>query len=346
MPSKEGHPTAFISYTWESKEHKEWVRTIAARLRSDGVDVKLDLWECAPGDQLPAFMETAIRENDYALIVCTPTYKHKSEKRLGGAGYEGDVMTSEVFSQGNHRKFIPVLRLGAWAAAAPSWLTAKYRIDLSSEPYAEDQYQELLDTLHGRREQAPPIGPIPPPRAAPAAGSLKHIATGPQTDASRTISDLRTGSHSGLASASLGSHHDNDPNNFRKISIGDIIPELVGKPRNDGTEGCALFPVAFRLSRKPPQAWTDIFIERWDRPFGMHRPRTLQINGDTLTITKTTWDELERACKPALKACLDHANHEYVIRLRKEIEARDRERAKEREWNTQVREQASKFRID
>ena len=34
-----------------------------------------------PGDQLPGFMERAVRENDYVLIVCTPTYADRSNRR-------------------------------------------------------------------------------------------------------------------------------------------------------------------------------------------------------------------------------------------------------------------------
>ena len=69
------NPTSFISYSWEDKEHKKWVKDLALKLRTDGVDVKLDQWEVVPGDQLPNFMEKSIREIDYVLIICTPKYK-------------------------------------------------------------------------------------------------------------------------------------------------------------------------------------------------------------------------------------------------------------------------------
>ena len=32
-------PTAFISYSWESDEHRDWVRGLATDLRARGVDV-------------------------------------------------------------------------------------------------------------------------------------------------------------------------------------------------------------------------------------------------------------------------------------------------------------------
>ena len=103
-------PPIFISYSWDNEIHKEWVRSLAGRLRKDGVNVTLDRWHTAPGDKLPAFMERAIRDNRFIVIICTPRYKSRSDERLGGVGYEGDIMTAEVMIKQNNRKFIPVLR--------------------------------------------------------------------------------------------------------------------------------------------------------------------------------------------------------------------------------------------
>ena len=103
-------PPTFISYSWDNEIHKEWVRSLAGRLRKDGVNVTLDRWHTAPGDQLPAFMERAIRDNRFIVIICIPRYKSRSDERLGGVGYEGDIMTAEVMIKQNNRKFIPVLR--------------------------------------------------------------------------------------------------------------------------------------------------------------------------------------------------------------------------------------------
>jgi hypothetical protein len=133
-------PTAFISYSWDDDEHKAWVWALAERLRKDGVDVILDRWALVPGDQLPAFMEQAIRDNDFVVIICTPRYQARSNSRTGGVGYEGDIMTGEVLSRRDTRKFIPVLRTGTWVNAAPSWLSGKYFIDFSADPYLERNY--------------------------------------------------------------------------------------------------------------------------------------------------------------------------------------------------------------
>lgn len=153
-----GHPKAFLSYAWEGEELQDWVLALAVELRTRrGVDVILDRWQVHPGDQLPAFMETAVREADFVVIVCTPTYKAKSENRAGGVGYEGHIMTAELFQRNNQRKFIPVIRLGEHTSAMPGWLAGKKALDLRGAWPGKD-FQTLVDTLHGRLPVAPPIG--------------------------------------------------------------------------------------------------------------------------------------------------------------------------------------------
>ncbi len=162
-------PSVFVSYSWDDEEHRGWVRNFATRLRNDGVDAKLDEWEVGFGDPLPEFMERAVRENDFVLVICTPKYKERSDGRVGGVGYEGGIMTAELFLRSNHRKFIPVLRRGGWSSAFPSWLSGKKGADLRGESYSEEQYARLVDTLHGQTPGAPPLGvrPTRGPRAAP-----------------------------------------------------------------------------------------------------------------------------------------------------------------------------------
>ncbi len=126
----EKHPKVFISYSWDDKENSKWVRELAMRLRSDSVDVILDQWDVQPGDQLTHFMERSVRESDFVLVVCTPCYKERSDSRMGGVGYEENIITGEVLTGINEKKFIPILKRGEWDKAAPSWLKGKYYVDL------------------------------------------------------------------------------------------------------------------------------------------------------------------------------------------------------------------------
>ncbi|MEI6847919.1 MAG: SUMF1/EgtB/PvdO family nonheme iron enzyme [Chlorobiaceae bacterium] len=167
-------PKAFIAYSWDDDVHKRWVADLAARLRGDGVETILDQWHAMPGDQLPDFMEREIRDNDFVLIVCTPRYRSKCDNRDGGAGYEVDIMTAEVYTQKNHRKFIPVLAKGSWNEAASSWLSGKFYIDLSSPAQYNCNYPRLLEALLGSHPSPPPVKPrIPEP-------SVQAIFKGPE----------------------------------------------------------------------------------------------------------------------------------------------------------------------
>src|SRR5436309_10255274 len=89
-------PSVFLSYAWDSPQHKEWVNALGVRLRVDGIDAHWDELDTLLGDQLPHFMEQAIRSSDFVLVICTPKYKVRSDSRLGGVGFEGNIITAEL----------------------------------------------------------------------------------------------------------------------------------------------------------------------------------------------------------------------------------------------------------
>ena len=66
------HPKVFISYSWDTEngddEHKKWVRDLATKLRSHGVDVILDQFDLRLGDDLPFFMEQGLTISH--LVIC------------------------------------------------------------------------------------------------------------------------------------------------------------------------------------------------------------------------------------------------------------------------------------
>lgn len=311
------NPTSFISYSWDDDTHKSWVRDLAARLRGDGVDVKLDQWETAPGDQLPAFMEKAIRENDYVLIVCTPKYKRRSDNREGGVGYEGDIMTAEVLATQNHRKFIPILRTGDWSQAAPSWLSGKYYVDLHGDPYPESGYEDLLTTIYGTRPRAPKIGSVP----------------------------QRFGTTSRDEAVTKGSMADTNDD----IKINGIIIDQVGELRMDGTRGSALYRVPFQLSQVPSSEWADLFVENWNHPPSyttMHRPGIARVLGDRIILDGTTLEEVEKFHRDTLLLAVNETNQ--MITKLKAIRAEEnaqRQRQLE-EHRKDVEDRAKRIKFD
>ncbi len=316
-------PKTFISYSWDDESHKGWVRDFASRLRRDGVDATIDQWAVIPGDRLPLFMEQAVRENSYVLIVCTAKYKEKSDARRGGVGYEGDIMTAEAYAKGNHRKFIPVLRQGDWATAIPSWLGGKYSIDLRDEPFSEAQYQDLLATLHNIRDQPPPLGAAPKVKSPPVPireGAKKFLPT---------VEDANVA--------------------FEPIKIVGVLADEVGKPLNDGTQGSALYAVPFKLSRVPTHEWSDLFVRTWDRPprwTTRHRPGIAAIQGDRIVLTRTTIEEVKNSHRETLVLVVETVNIEIRDRVRNRREARQQRDERERKHQENIRRTADDIKFD
>lgn len=285
-------PKAFISYAWENEEHRAWVKEFADRLLADGVEAILDQYDLSLGDRLPQFMEESVTLADYVLVVCTPTYKEKADARIGGVGYEGHIISGELYSKRNERKFIPVLKNGDIEECMPTFLKGKLAIDLK-DGFDCDGYRDLVSTLlHVKRK--------PPVRRT-----------------QRTTSVFST---------------ESDTSTEEPIRIVGIIVDEVTEPRNDGTRGCALYQVPFRLSRVPSSIWKEFFLRTWDMPpvwSSMHRPGIASVSGDRIILDGTTIEEVRDVHRETLIRCVEKANEleiQYLESLRKEEERKRKQR--------------------
>jgi GTP-binding protein EngB required for normal cell division len=162
QPTVERTPTAFISYSWESSEHKKWVLDLAIKLQGEhGVKIIFDQWDLYPGKDKALFMEEGISSSDFVLVVCTAEYARKSDKRSGGVGYEAMILTSQLARQIAQAKFIPVLRSGDWDISAPIWIQSKIGVDLRGDEYDDYQYELLLRTIHNAHLKPPRVAGRP-----------------------------------------------------------------------------------------------------------------------------------------------------------------------------------------
>ncbi len=282
----------FISYAWESEEHREWVKALADRLLSDGIDAVLDQYDLELGDRLPQFMEQSVRSSDYVLIVCTPAYKQKADARIGGVGYEGHIISGELFSGHNERKFIPVIKEGGVEESLPTFLKGKLAVDLGDGVESRG-YNDLLATLYGVKKK---------PSVAP----KRRIA--------QTSSKKR----------------EEEGEGSEPIRIVGIVVDEVGEPRNDGTRGSALYEVPFRLSRRPSSLWCELFLKSWDLPprfTTMHRPHIASVAGDEIALNGTTIEEVRDYHRDTLILCVEEANRLEAEYLEREQKRRAREDA-------------------
>lgn len=156
-------PTCFISYSWDSESHKEWVLSLARDLVSNGIDTRLDQWDVLLGDQLPRYMESSVRESDFVLLICTENFASKANAGEGGVGYESSIVTGQTFTDvGIDRKFIPVLREGEARTALPSYLKSKAFIDFRNDTRYAENLENLLRNLYGMPKiRKPSLGEKP-----------------------------------------------------------------------------------------------------------------------------------------------------------------------------------------
>lgn len=154
-------PRAFISYSHDSAEHKQWVLNFATTLRNRGIDAVLDQWDLKPGDDLPHFMETQLESAEFILMICTEKYIVKANEGEGGVGYEKMIITSNLLSKIDSNKIIPIIRQTG-TNNRPTFLKTKLYIDFSNDQDVEYHLDELLRVLlNAPLYEKPPIGTNP-----------------------------------------------------------------------------------------------------------------------------------------------------------------------------------------
>lgn len=159
--------TAFITYSWDSESHKDWVRALAKRLVENGVHVHLDQWDVQFGDSLTHFMDKCLPEADFVLVVCTPPYAVKSTGRLGGVGYEAQIITASIAAGIPRNKFIPIVRDGSLTpgqsdCAIPPHFFGVYALDARTHLNEDAFFENLLRHIYGQPVlQRPTLGPQP-----------------------------------------------------------------------------------------------------------------------------------------------------------------------------------------
>jgi hypothetical protein len=109
-------PKVFISYSHDSPEHAHHVLELAERLRSDGVDARIDQYVVGtPIEGWPRWMLNQLDWANSVLVVCTETYyrrfRGQEQPATGkGADWEGNLITLELYqAKGRTTKFAPVL---------------------------------------------------------------------------------------------------------------------------------------------------------------------------------------------------------------------------------------------
>jgi len=110
----------FISYAWESDEFREKVGQLAGWLEREGagrIKVVTDhlYTNRPPKEGWATWMENQIQESEIVLVVCSPLYHARFNKREPdpnkgrGSIFEGTIITQEIYNaQSMNEKFFPI----------------------------------------------------------------------------------------------------------------------------------------------------------------------------------------------------------------------------------------------
>lgn len=277
-------PKVFISYSRENEEHSDWVKSLADKLLADGIEAIIDSYDVRPGDRLPKFMESSIRDSDYVIIICTEEYKRKANNREKGVGYESHIISAELYNNHNDRKFIPIIRQGDFNTALPTYLDGKLAIDLRGNPFNEDSYKDLIASIF-KVKKKPKVGIRPyyvneyEPMTIEGedikiVGIITNEVTLPKNDGTR-----------GSALYSIP---------FR----------LSSKPTSTWSE-------LFLRNWNYPPSFTS-----------MHRPGIARVDSDKIILDGTTIEEVKQYHRDTLILCVEKTNEEEKQYRRREEQLR------------------------
>ena len=160
------NPKAFISYSWSSPQHEQWVINLATELGQAGVDVILDKWDLKEGHDAIVFMERMVTDPEIkkVIIVSDRVCAQKADSRKGGVGTETQIISKEIYDKVKQDKFVVVIaeKDAHGKPYLPTYYKSRIYIDLSEpDDYAEN-FERLLRWIYDKPlYKKPEIGKMP-----------------------------------------------------------------------------------------------------------------------------------------------------------------------------------------
>jgi hypothetical protein len=246
MPELDASPVrVFISYSWDSDEHKQRVLELAQQLRSDGIEAWIDRFIPFPPEGWERWMESQIKEAKFIIVIATETYAQRFSVNVPtgnglGANWKGLIISNGLYeANGHNEKFIPVTFSKADEAHIPEPLRpfSLFRLDTDAG------YDELYRLLTGQPAVVP--APVGKPR------DLSSVAASPKLPALE-IPDVQhhAADHSNLLRLPCGFFGREDE--LEKIA-GALAPEArTWGALIDGTGGIGKTSLAICAARQAP----------------------------------------------------------------------------------------------
>lgn len=140
----------FVSYSWDSDEHKAWVRKFADELEEfKELHVVWDGYDLDSLSDKNHFMESGISSSDYVIVIATREYKRKADERIGGVGIETYLTTAAHWQTLLTNKHTKVIVAARDKNSTPSYLAGQLYIDFSDHSQYQASMGSIVSHLRG-----------------------------------------------------------------------------------------------------------------------------------------------------------------------------------------------------
>jgi len=137
----------FVSYSWDSEEHKLWVLDLVRKLRQEGYDANFDRAITSTSTvNLNQMMVEHMRDDDYILLVLTEQYTTKADGFVGGVGFE-TILSLPIIQQHLDKLIILTRQPSVLQKGIPFHLQGINYIDFSNPSDFEGKFEELIHRL-------------------------------------------------------------------------------------------------------------------------------------------------------------------------------------------------------
>ena len=210
-------PRVFISYSWSSPQHEQWIINLATELCEEGVDVILDKWELKEGYDAIAFMEKMVTDPEIkkVVIISDKIYAQKADDRKGGVGTETQIISKEIYDKVEQDKFVVVIveKDEKGEPYLPTYYKSRIYIDLSEPDNYTENFERLLRWIYNEPlYKKPEIGKKPS-----FLSKSKQISLGTTVSFRRTINAIKDGKS--YAAGALDEYFDIFLQNLEKFRI-------------------------------------------------------------------------------------------------------------------------------
>lgn len=159
------NPKVFISYSHQGREYEEKVFEFANRLRREGIDASIDLYEEAPKEGWPRWMENQIRWADYVIVLVSKSYYDKCYSQDSGKGIHWEVnIVYQLLYDSNCEttKFIPAFFDKDDEAYIPTPLKSYTYYNISDEEQFDKLYWRLRGVSQYKKPELGKLRPLEP----------------------------------------------------------------------------------------------------------------------------------------------------------------------------------------